>query len=74
VVDDDQSVVEGIVSLIESVGYAATGYFSTEDFLTSTPVAPHSVSDSGRAYAGDPTHHLGESASARQIIRVSPFK
>jgi len=37
VVDDDQSVVEGIVSLMESVGYAATGFVSAEDFLTSPP-------------------------------------
>ncbi|MGD0209039.1 MAG: response regulator [Verrucomicrobiota bacterium] len=35
VVDDDQSVVEGIVSLMESVGYAATGFASAEDFLNS---------------------------------------
>lgn len=35
VVDDDQSVVEGIVSLMESVGYAATGFVSAEDFLNS---------------------------------------
>ena len=35
VVDDDPSVVEAIVSLIESVGYAAAGFFSAEDFLNS---------------------------------------
>ena len=35
VVDDDQSVVEGIVNLIESVGYDATGFVSAEDFLNS---------------------------------------
>ncbi|MGA3268618.1 MAG: response regulator [Verrucomicrobiota bacterium] len=35
VVDDDQSVVEGIVSLMESVGYAAKGFCSAEDFLNS---------------------------------------
>ncbi len=35
VVDDDQSVVEGIVSLMESVGYTATGFISAEDFLNS---------------------------------------
>jgi hypothetical protein len=74
VIDDDQSVVEGIVSLIEPVGYATTGYIPAEDFLTSAPVAPHGVSDSGRAYAGYPAHHLGESASTLKIIRVSLFK
>ena len=35
VVDDDPSVVEGIISLMESVGYAATGFGSAEDFLNS---------------------------------------
>jgi FixJ family two-component response regulator len=35
VVDDDQSVVEGIVSLLESVGYAAAGFVSAENFLES---------------------------------------
>ena len=35
VVDDDRSVVEAIVSLIESVGYAAAGFSSAEDFLNS---------------------------------------
>ena len=35
VVDDDRSVVEGIVSLLESVGYAAAGFVSAEDFLKS---------------------------------------
>ncbi|MGA7740479.1 MAG: response regulator transcription factor [Polyangia bacterium] len=35
VVDDDQSVVEGIVGLMESVGYAAAGFCSAEDFLSS---------------------------------------
>jgi FixJ family two-component response regulator len=35
VVDDDQCVVEGIVSLLESVGYAATGFVSAQDFLNS---------------------------------------
>jgi len=34
VIDDDQSVVEGIVSLLESVGYAAIGFLSAEDFLS----------------------------------------
>jgi FixJ family two-component response regulator len=36
VVDDDQSVVEAIVSLLESVGYAAAGFVSAQDFLSST--------------------------------------
>jgi FixJ family two-component response regulator len=35
VVDDDRSVVEAIVSLLESVGYAATGFVSAQDFLNS---------------------------------------
>ena len=35
VVDDDPSVVEGVVSLMESVGYAAVGFLSAEDFLSS---------------------------------------
>jgi len=35
VVDDDQSVVEGIVNLLESVGYAAVGFVSAQDFLKS---------------------------------------
>ncbi len=35
VVDDDQSVVEGLVSLMESVGYGAVGFRSAEDFLSS---------------------------------------
>jgi FixJ family two-component response regulator len=35
VVDDDRSVVEGIVSLLESVGYAAAGFVSAQDFLNS---------------------------------------
>jgi FixJ family two-component response regulator len=35
VVDDDQSVVEGIVGLMESVGFAAVGFVSAEDFLNS---------------------------------------
>jgi FixJ family two-component response regulator len=35
VVDDDQSVVEAIVSLLESVGYAAAGFASAQDFLSS---------------------------------------
>ena len=42
VIDDDQSVVEGIVSLMESVGYAATGFRSAEDFLNS-PQLHHSA-------------------------------
>jgi FixJ family two-component response regulator len=35
VVDDDRSVVEAIVSLLESVGYAAAGFVSAQDFLDS---------------------------------------
>ena len=35
VVDDDLSVVEATVSLLESVGYAATGFVSAEDYLNS---------------------------------------
>ena len=34
--DDDQSVVEAIVSLLESVGYAAAGFLSAQDFLNSS--------------------------------------
>jgi FixJ family two-component response regulator len=35
VVDDDRSVVEAIISLLESVGYAAAGFVSAQDFLDS---------------------------------------
>jgi len=35
VVDDDLSVVEATVSLLESVGFAAAGFVSAEDFLNS---------------------------------------
>src|SRR6266478_765100 len=35
VVDDDRSVVEAIVSLLESVGYAAAAFSSAQDFLNS---------------------------------------
>jgi FixJ family two-component response regulator len=35
VVDDDQSVVEAMVSLLQSVGYQAKGFHSAEDFLKS---------------------------------------
>ncbi|HVM50827.1 MAG TPA: response regulator [Candidatus Acidoferrum sp.] len=35
VVDDDPSVVEGLVSLMESVGYEAAGFSSAEAFLNS---------------------------------------
>ena len=35
IVDDDRSVVEAIVSLIQSVGYKAKGFCSAEDFLKS---------------------------------------
>lgn len=33
--DDDGSIVESVVSLLESVGYAATGFVSAQDFLKS---------------------------------------
>jgi FixJ family two-component response regulator len=35
IVDDDRSVVEAMVSLIQSVGYRAKGFRSAEDFLKS---------------------------------------
>jgi two-component system response regulator FixJ len=35
VVDDDGSLVEAIVSLLESVGYAAAGFVCAQDFLDS---------------------------------------
>ena len=35
IVDDDLSVVEAMVSLIQSVGYKAKGFLSAEDFLES---------------------------------------
>jgi len=35
IVDDDRSMMESIVSLIESVGYKAKGFYSAEDFLKS---------------------------------------
>ena len=35
VVDDDRSVVEAIVSLLESVGYAAAGFVSAQEVLNS---------------------------------------
>ena len=35
IVDDDRSVVEAMVSLIQSVGYKAKGFHSAEDFLGS---------------------------------------
>ena len=35
IVDDDLSVVEAVVSLIESVGYKAKGFRSAEEFLKS---------------------------------------
>jgi FixJ family two-component response regulator len=35
VVDDDRCVVEAIVSLLESVGYAAAGFISAQAFLNS---------------------------------------
>jgi len=39
VVDDDRSVVEAIVSLLESVGYTAAGFVSAQDFLNSAQLA-----------------------------------
>ena len=39
IVDDDLSVVEAMVSLIESVGYRAKGFRSAEDFLKSRQLA-----------------------------------
>ena len=36
--DDDRSVVEGIVSLLESIGYTAVGFVSAQDFLESPQV------------------------------------
>jgi len=35
IVDDDRSLVEAIISLLESVGYAAAGFVSAQDFLNS---------------------------------------
>ena len=35
VLDDDRSIVDAIVSLLESVGYAAAGFASAQDFLNS---------------------------------------
>ena len=35
VVDDNRSVVEAIVSLLESVGYTAAGFVSAQEFLSS---------------------------------------
>ncbi|MGA8657521.1 MAG: response regulator [Chthoniobacterales bacterium] len=35
IVDDDRSVVEAMISLIQSVGYRAKGFRSAEDFLKS---------------------------------------
>jgi len=35
VVDDDRSIVEAIVSLLESVGYTAAGFVSAQGFLNS---------------------------------------
>ena len=35
IVDDNRSVVEAIVSLIQSVGYKAKGFHSADDFLKS---------------------------------------
>ena len=33
--DDDRSIVEAVVSLLESVGYNAAGFVSAQDFLNS---------------------------------------
>jgi len=35
VIDDDRSLVQSIIGLLESLGYAATGFVSAEDFLKS---------------------------------------
>jgi FixJ family two-component response regulator len=35
VVDDDRSIADSIVSLLESVGYDAAGFVSAQDFLNS---------------------------------------
>jgi len=35
VVDDDKSLVEATVSLMDSVGFSAQGFLSAEEFLTS---------------------------------------
>jgi len=35
VVDDDPSVLEGVIGLMESVGYPAVGFRSAEEFLNS---------------------------------------
>ena len=36
VVDDDPSVVEAVVGLLESVGYSAAGFSSAEEYLNSS--------------------------------------
>jgi len=38
VVDDNPSVVKGLISLMQSVGYNAAGFNSAEEFLNSTHV------------------------------------
>jgi FixJ family two-component response regulator len=38
VVDDDPSIVEGVVGLLESVSYPAVGFHSAEEFLNSAQV------------------------------------
>ena len=35
-IDDDRPLVQSIIGLLESLGYAATGFTSAEDFLKST--------------------------------------
>ena len=42
IVDDDGSLVEATVSLVESVGYIAEGFCSAEDFLKS-PQLPNTA-------------------------------
>ena len=34
-IDDDRPLVQSIIGLLESLGYAATGFASAEDFLNS---------------------------------------
>ena len=41
-IDDDRSLVQSIIGLLESLGYAATGFASAEDFLKS-PDLPRSA-------------------------------
>ena len=41
-IDDDRPLVQSIIGLLESLGYAATGFASAEDFLNS-PDLPRSA-------------------------------